>query len=469
MAEVVGALVGGVAGVAIGEAATTALEPIFEPLTQDAWKSNANKILDLGQLAELVATALNAVEDVLDDAERNGYKSDELLTAIQLALKAPGPPQAEQLYLRAKADPLGSITQAQLEHAYGKAGIEHQYWAAMTAAAQTRLLTPAELALGIVRSTVKDQGLLVVTLDTADSNVPQYPQATLNALDEAAAAGVNPERMRALVGSIGLPMSTQQAASAYFRGIITEGAFNQSILEGDVRPEWAPFILAQSRQILTAHDWVEARLRNWISTDAEMYAGTALHGMSQADTDLLFKITGRPIPVHQVTKGQAFLDDNGGSVDITANETLSLEQSNIRPPWYQLAVAAERYTWPGYFVLKALTPGTITVDECAQILRWSGWEPTLAMQTATSFGAATSTTTSPHIKSAVTQAVTVIKKAYVGGAVDKPVATSLLAGVDVAATDAATILGYWDVIRQADAAIDAAKATVPVIAPPGGG
>lgn len=437
MSELAGMLTGGVAGVAIGEAAAAALEPVFEPIAQDAWKSKPTKVLELGQLAGLVAQALNSVEDVLDDAERNGYDRDQLLSAIQLGLRAPGPPDAEKLYLRAKADPAGSITLAQLHHAYGKAGIEYQYWEALTAAAETTLLSPAELALGIVRSTIKDPGLLVVTLDVKGSNVPQYPTAALDALDEAAAAGINAERLRALVGSIGLPMSTQQAASAYFRNIITLGAYNQSILEGDVRPEWAPFILEQSREILTAHDYVEARLRNWLTSDAEMYAGTALHGMSEPDTDLLFKITGRPIPVHQVTKGQAYLDDQpGGAVTILPDEQLSLEQSNVRPPWYQLAVAANRYTWPGYFVLKALTPGTITVAECASILRWSGWEPTLALQTAQSFAAGT--TTAKKITAAQVVAP------YDAGQVDRNTTLASLQTIGYSADDAETYLASVD-------------------------
>ena len=223
MSELLSALTGGVAGVAIGEAASTALGPVFEPLEQDAWQSQPSKILDLNQLATLVATALNSIDDVLDDAERNGYNRDELQSAIQLALKAPGRRRRE-LYLRTQADPQGSITLEQLHHAYAKAGIEFQYRDPLTAAAQTTLLTPAELALGAVRGTVNDQGLLIVELDTSGSNVEQYTPAALNIIDEAAAAGINTERLRAMIGSIGLPMAVELAARATYRNILTKGA-----------------------------------------------------------------------------------------------------------------------------------------------------------------------------------------------------------------------------------------------------
>jgi hypothetical protein len=461
LASVVGAVTGGVAGIAVGQAASVALDPVFEPVKQDAWKKKATKILEAPQLAQLVAEALNSVSDVIDDVNRNGYDSDEFQSLVQLALKAPGPPDAERLYLRQKADPAGSITKAMLEHAYGKAGIEYQFWAALTAAAETALLTPAQLALGVVRGTVPDAGLMVVTLDTADSNVPKYTPAALNTLNEAAAAGFNEERMRALVGSIGLPMSTHEAASAYFRQIITLGGFNQSILEGDVRPEWAPFILEQARQILTAHDWVEGRLRGWVPDDQAMYAGTALHGMSQADTDLLFKITGRPLNIHQIVTAQARGGTYKGPIDAIPEEYLAaVRESNIRPEFYNLDYA-NRYTYPSGFQIKAETKDhTLTEQASYDLLLKVGWEPDLAALFSKAWYAPT-TTTAPHVKSAQTQAITKVKQAYVGGSYGNPEAIAALTALDVASTDQPTIIKYWDEIRKAEAAITAA------VRPPG--
>jgi hypothetical protein len=349
-------LTGGVLGVAIGDAAAVALEPVFLPITQDAWdkavSGGATKLLDANQLAELVAQALLSLANGESEAQRDGYGATEFNKLVQLALKAPSPPDAEKLYLRQKANPAGSITAGLLDHAYAKAGIEHQYWAALTAAAQTTLLTPAQLALGAVRSTLDDQGLLVTSLDVSGSNVPQYQKAPLNIIDEAAAAGVNAERLRALIGSIGLPMSTHEAASAYFRNIITLGAYNQSILEGDVRPEWAPFILDQARQILTAHDHVELRLRGWYGSDQEMYDGTAQHGMSPANTDLMFKVLGRPISQHQVfiglRRGGVY---DGDTSQIDPAYLKSQQESNIRPEWYNLEWS-QRETLPSLFVVR---------------------------------------------------------------------------------------------------------------------
>jgi hypothetical protein len=447
VASVVGTLTGGVAGIAIGEAGSVALDPVFEPVKQDAWKNKATRILNEGQLAQLVAQALNAFDEVLDDVERNGFDSDELMSLVQLALKAPGVPEAEKLYLRSQGKYPGAITLKQLHHVYGKSQIEPQFWDALTAAAGTTLLTPAELALGAVRSTLDDQGLLVKKLDTSDSNVPQYQVAALNIIDEAAAAGVDRERLRALIGSVGLPMSTHEAASAYFRGILTLGGYNQSIEEGDVRPEWAPFILDQARQILTAHDWVEARLRGWIKTDAEMYAGTALHGMSQADTDLLFKITGRPLNIHQIVTAQARGGEYKGPTDQIPEEYLAaVQESNIRPEFYNLDYA-NRYTYPTGFQIKAETKDhTLSQQASYDLLLKIGWEPDLATLFSTAWYAPTATT-NKHVVSSTTSLVTAARKAYIGGAANEQQARAALtvAKVDLPTQD--ELIALWDAQR----------------------
>ena len=460
MSNLVSIVTGGVGGIAVGEAASSALEPVFEPIKQDAWLKAASKVLEPDQLAQLVATALLDQGDAGAEAERSGIGPVEFNKLVNLALKVPGAPDAAKLYLRSQGGYPGAITLAQLQRVYAKSGYEYQYWDALTAAAQNQLLTPAELALSIVRSTVADPGLLVVTLDTSDSNVPQYPVATLNALDEAAAFGMDAERLRVLVGDVGLPMAVELAARAAFRGILTKGGYYQAVLEGDTRPEWADPIYEVAREILTAHDWVELHLRGWI-TQAQMYAGTALHGMSQADTDNLFLVLGRPIPVHAIQKGLA----RGGSYDgdtsqIPAPFLKSMQEANTRPEWYSLEFAANQFSWPGYFVLKPLTSsGVISVDYCAQILEWSGWEPTLAMQTAQSFTTG-ATTINTHVKSAQTAVVTAAKKAFLGGSLTPADATTHLEAAGLDAADAASIIAQWQIIAQIEGVnIDTAGGT----------
>jgi hypothetical protein len=493
-------LTGGVAGVAIGEAASTALDPVFELPKQDAWAKNRNKILNEGQLAQLVAEALNAVSDVIEDVNRNGYDADNFLSLVQLALKAPGVPDAEKLYLRAQGGYPGAITLAQLHHAYGKAGLEGQWWEALTQAAENQLLTPAQIALGIIRSLIPDPGLMPVQLDTTGGVVKSYPGSTLDALKEAAAAGINEDRLRVLVGTIGLPPSTQQLASMLFRGIIEQPDYYRGILEGDARPEWADSWLAQAREILTSRDYSEAYLRNWITDQQDYYAKVAQHGMSTADADLLFLNTGRPIPIHRVTQGLA-IESTEYDDWATVNPLFlqSLEQSNVRPPWYKYAYLSQRWTWPAPFILKDLIPDPLTIDEGAAILTYQGWNPALALAAAKSFAAASgksdvapapeltaqyesglisaetyvsglqtlgysetaaqrkqSVSDARPTKSARTSLITKTKAAYVGGALDQAQATVALNAANVSNVEIPKIIALWSAERTVETTTAAA-------------
>lgn len=392
MSSVWSALEGGVVGLAVAEAGAAVVEPALEPARQKAEQDSQARILEMHELARLVAQALSSTADVQDHVERNGYSQDEFLAAVQLELHAPGAAEALALFRRNQIVPSSAqISSAQLHHAYAKSGLEAQWWPALDALA-TLELTPAQIALGIVRSLIADPGLLAVTLDTTGGVVPAYPVSAIDAAKMAAAGGFDLDMLRVLVGTVGLPPSVQQLASMTFRGIIQPGDFNRGILEGDARPEWAPYWLEQAREILTAHTYVEARLRNWLTTDAQMYAKTAQWGMSQADTDLLFKTTGRPIPVHRITQGTARGGSYNGPTDQIADDYLqSLRESNIRPEWFELAFLSEQYTWPSYFVLEKLVPKAISVERAAEILTYAGWEPDLALATAQMFGASSST------------------------------------------------------------------------------
>jgi len=438
-------------GVAVGEAASTALEPVFEPIKQDAWHSKPTKVLEAAQLAQLVAEAQAAMADVLDDVERNGYNSDKLTQLVQLALKAPGAPEAEQLFLRGANGYTGGISQDQLNHAYAKSGLEFQYWGPRQAAATTKLLTPAELALGVVRSTVQDSGLLVVTLDTSDSNVAQYPTAALDTLAEFAAAGIDAERARAMVGAIGLPMAVELAARATYRNILTKGAYYQAVLEGDTRPEWADSIFEVARQIPTAEQYLENYLRGYTTDFNTALGNAALHGMSSADATLVFQNMGRPLAVHQITTGLArggvFQPEPG---ELSDPYEASVHESNIKPGYYDLAIA-NRYEYPPLFqVVSLLKAGDITPDTATTWLLYDGYEPG-AVQTLVEALSPSGTVATARVKTAQTKLITAAEKAYTNGASTVAEATSDLTVAGVEAADIPVILAAWDQIKAIEA------------------
>jgi hypothetical protein len=107
-----------------------------------------------------------------------------------------------------------------------------------------------------------------------------------------------------------------------------------------------------------------------------MYAGTALHGMTQADTDLLFKVLGRPITIRQITTGEARGGTyNGDTSQIPEAYLRSLQEGNIRPEWYSLDYA-NRYSYPSLFQLNALVKANaITADLAADWAAKDGLAP----------------------------------------------------------------------------------------------
>lgn len=359
------------AAFAAGAAVGPALAPEVELLRTQAWARSPFRPIDAETVAGIVAEDVEREPWGEDEAARSGVNADRFAALLGEALNAPGIGELFSLWRRDLIDDAG------FEHGLRKAKLEPR-WDTPLRALKTVRLTPQEVALGIVRSVIKDPGLLAAQLDTSDSNVPQYEPLSIDALKEAAASGFDRERLRGLVGEIGLPMSAQQAASARFRNIITEGAFNQAILEGDTRPEWAPFILEQARQILSPAEYVNLLLRGWISPEA-MHAGAAKHGMSPDDADLLALGHGRPLSWHQVWIGLA----RGGVYDVLPPDAdpafvKALRESDIRPEWYGLAWA-QRYSYPSAFVLRSLAQsGDLTQPEVDEILRFEGWEPTLA-------------------------------------------------------------------------------------------
>lgn len=394
-ADFLGNTVGEGAAFAGGRAVAPVLEPLLQALRNETWRTYPDAPLDAILTAQAVAERKLELAEGQDEAALTGISSSRFTSLVTFLENAPSVAAALELLRR------GQITGTQFETVLERAGLEDEWVTAyLTPSAgglayQNHPLNPAQIALAIVRgnmtnASVNGVPILTVGPPTEPGKVPTDPVSPLDPLVEALLAGVDGERLAVITRSIGLPMSPQQAASAFFRGIIEESDYQRAIAEGDLRNEWRDAILAQAREILTAHTYVEARLRGWVETDDELYALTSQWGMSQADTDLLFLTTGRPIPVHRITQGLALGGVyDGDTTNIPAEYLKSLQESNIRPEWYQLAYLAEQYTWPAYFVLKDIVPNPVSVDEATAILTYGGWRPDLAKAVAESFATGT--------------------------------------------------------------------------------
>jgi hypothetical protein len=322
------------------------------------------------------------------------------------------------------------------------------------------------------------------------------PMIAVDPIAEAAGGGINGERLAGLARIIGLPASPDLAARMVFRNIIDRVDFDRAISEGNTRNEWAPFLFDGFRQILTAAEYAELDLRGWID-HAARDAGAAKHGMSAEDADLLWKLHGRPLNIHQITTGLA----RGGKYNPVPGELTDPYQAavrlgSLRPEYYDLDIA-NKYTLPSAFVMRQLTQsGVWNEAKAAERLKWAGWYPADADEAAkawatTKAGASKEATASDlltlydgqkatraatltaleglgypadeaalkldvldarRVVSARTAAISDMHGDFKKGAIDGPAVTAGLDALAIDAETAAQIVAAWTAYRTAEAA-----------------
>lgn len=428
------------AGFAAGVATAPTLAPLIQAIENEAWSLHPDKVPGAGTLALGVAQGQVPVAEAYKWATETGFGKDAMDALVSIANVGPPLGYAFEAWRR------GFLTDAEFTTALHRTGLESQWYPALTKLKE-RLLDPADLARGIHKGLIPDPGLLAVPAPTGEGNVKAYPVYPIDGKAAAAGFGYTLDDLGVLVGLQGNPMGAHEAAQAQFRGIIQPVDYDRAIAEGNTRNEWGDAIREQSRQILTSHEYIEARLRGWLTTDAEMYAGTAKHGMTQPDTDLLFEVSGRPLSFHQVWIGLQRGGTYDGPTDQIDPAFLSaLRQSNIRPEYYNLAWA-QRYNYPAPFVLKALVAGGLPEADALQVLKFEGYEPTFAQRMVDLWGAGKGPTSDKHVSSSQTSLVTAARKAYVGGAANEQESRAALTAAGISAASQDSLLKLWDAQR----------------------
>ncbi len=429
-------LTGAIAGIGVGGAAGAALEPIFELPKQEAWKSEPNRILGLGDLATLVATGLMTEPNAVDEAKRNGFAESRLKARIQLALRVPGIGELDQMLNR------GTITLDQFNHALAKHGIEAQYWPAIRDLLDEKL-NPEQLAAAIHRGLVPDPGLLQGEQPEPPFKVDAYPVYQIPPLEEAAASGYDRDRLGVLVGLQGLPMGTHEAAQALFRGIITHGDYVRAFNTSNSRNEWAEAVLEYTRQIPTARDFFENALRGyhdlaWAQKQAER------HGMSPEDSLVIYQNQGRPMNIRQITqalsRGGVFNPEPG---ELKDPYMASVVEGNVKPAYYDLALNL-KYSLPSPFVMRQLTSsGVWSEAKAAQRLKDLGWIPEDADEAAAAWAGGTTATADPWVSKANQQLWTATHKSYLAHEANQQEVRQNLATIGVAAGSVDQIINTW--------------------------
>lgn len=428
-------------GAGVGAAAAAALDPAIEVPRQEAWKANPARVLDVGTVARLIAQGgipLDAT--AYDYAHRQGFGSDKLDALVYMTQTVPG--SAELLFLWR----LGYIDETEWRRGLTKGGMR-QDWIDRLAKTFGVPITAEEAAVAIHRSAIPNQGQLPDLPPVGPGKVLRYPEVPIDGYESAKAYGVGKDQMDALTRVLGLPPGMDLVARMVFRQILDRDDFDLAAAQSNRRREWAAFEFEGYRQIPTAEQFVEHHLRGW-STEQEMYAGTALHGMSKADTDVEFELHRRPLTVRQVLIGQR----RGGKFQPRAGELTdpyeaSVHQGSLGPEWYDLAIAGKE-SYPSYFVIRPLVQsGAITLERASELFLGMGWPEDVAKAAPAAFLGAKTSAADPHVVKAQTQLWTATHRSYVADRSDDATATTALEAAGVAADAVPEVLRIWQAER----------------------
>ena len=455
LGDFLGSAVGEGAAFAAGIAIGPILAPLLKALENETWQAYPDQPLNAQTIAQAYAEGKIDLSDAEAEAALTGISNARFAELARILLTGPGIAEGLNLIRRGQLSPTAFPTILQ------RAGLEVDWQTAYQQLSSTGLqpyelpLSPADIALGLIRNNLNQPAAPVGPWfppggSSEGSNVPLDPISDIDVVAEAAASGMGADRMATLARNVGLPPGVIEGLEMLRRGLINEAAFYLLIEQSDARLSWGPFLIELRHAIFTAHEAADMRLRGWITTD-QMYAIGTQNGYSNAQMDLLLDDTGRSLAVHQITTGLA----RGGTWDGTPGTApepylSGLEQSNIRPEWYPLAYA-NRYVYPGYFVLKPLVAsGAITVEQCTDYFLYQGWEPTLAALAAQSFATTAAGGGTNPVTSAKTSLVTAAKKAYVGGAANAAQTTTALQAAGLTADE----ISQWFVYANAQAEIE---------------
>src|SRR4051812_8629582 len=305
------------------------------------------------------------------EATNTGIEGARFLELYGVTLNAPGTGELIAMLRRSDEVPID------FEHGLRKAKLETLWDKGIRNLADQRLAA-TDIAYMVVRGVLPDEGLLGLSLPTQADNLKLPPQHALNPITEAKRTGWDADRLAMMIARSGLAMAPGLAAQARFRKILTQNDYELTIARGDLFPAYADPMLEVSRQILTAGEYAELQLRGYYDR-ATRLDNTRKHGMSDADSDLLYDVQGRRLSLHA-----AFVAERRGGVFRGPTDAIpdwamfQLQRGNLRPEVYNLAWAG-RHTYPSPFVIRGLlTDGAITEKQGEQIYLDLGWPDWLA-------------------------------------------------------------------------------------------
>lgn len=277
--SVLNRLSGGVAGIAIGGAASDAISPILETVKQTSWGQRAYRVLAPTAAAEADVRGIDRSVDYADDAKRQGVGKNRYLILRDLAETRPGVAQLLDLWRRD-----GSLAD-EVKRALRRQGYS-EFWSDRLMRLRDYLAPPSDLIRMAVREAFNPAQRDFLDLDA------EFPEGFATRAEK---QGISREVAGDYWAAHWELPSYGQAAQMLFRGELTRQQFRDLLKALDYAPTWRGPLETIARSIPTITDFQRlvrrgvygGNERSMFQYDAEYPAAftekMALHGMNEQD------------------------------------------------------------------------------------------------------------------------------------------------------------------------------------------
>lgn len=252
-------------GYLIGQLGFAALQPWLLPLFQFMSKESQFAVFDPALAAQLAGRRIVGQSWAQGEAEKGGINNSRFQLLAEAAQSWPALGETLELLRR------GDITPDDAHQALQRDGVPEE-WIGRLLGLQRILLSPADLALGLLRGNI-DQGY-----------AENYAQRL----------GVDNADLQTLVGNTGEPPGLEEMLLAYRLGYIDEPTLEHGIRQSRVRNEWIPLIKRLRFRPPPTADAIRASVEHYISQD-KAKAIAAQNGLNPDEFDWVWQSWGDPI------------------------------------------------------------------------------------------------------------------------------------------------------------------------------
>lgn len=340
---------------------------------------------EAGTLAAGVAQGQVGEKDARLWASYHGVGDDAFTAMIDIANVGPGVAEAYNLWRRDKTDEAG------FRRAVKRLGLE-QEWIDGLVLLKENLLSLSDVANAVQQGHLPNPGILPdvsagvevaggsVEATAPDGQPPSsvpLTQIDLDPIAIAAGLGYALDELQVAANLAGLPPGPESLLSMWNRNVIDEQSVDAGIREGHMKTKWAGAYKRMRWAVLSAQEYAEAQLRQWVTTE-QMYAGGALTGHTKDQMDLLYKNRGRTATPHQIWLAAARKvvgptypgEPHRTSLTDEEDHILAIRRSNIRPE-YGPMLWDIRFNYPPLFQLNRLVQAkAIDADTAA---KWASY------------------------------------------------------------------------------------------------